>query len=42
MSITYRRLLAADSKRYREIRVESLKNHPETFGSGYEQQEKMP
>lgn len=42
MTITCRRLEAADSKAYREIRLESLKLHPESFGSGYEAQKKMP
>jgi ribosomal protein S18 acetylase RimI-like enzyme len=42
MNITYRRLEAADSKQYRGIRLESLKAHPESFGSGYEEQKKLP
>lgn len=42
MTITYRRLQATDSKKYRAIRLESLKLHPESFGSGYEQQKDMP
>jgi ribosomal protein S18 acetylase RimI-like enzyme len=40
--ITYRKLAADDSKHYREIRLESLKAHPESFGSGYEQQRNLP
>jgi ribosomal protein S18 acetylase RimI-like enzyme len=42
MKITYRKLDAADSKRYREIRLESLKVHPESFGSTYEEQRQLP
>jgi len=42
MTMTYRKLAAADSKQYRAIRLESLKAHPESFGSGYEAQSKLP
>lgn len=42
MKITYRKLDAADSRRYREIRLESLKVHPESFGSSYEEQRQLP
>jgi len=42
MKITYRKLSAADSKLYREIRLESLKSHPESFGSSYEEQKQLP
>ncbi|MER2496913.1 GNAT family N-acetyltransferase [Vibrio neptunius] len=31
-----------DSLKYREVRLESLRLHPECFGSGYEAQSKMP
>ena len=42
MPITTRKLTAADAPAYRVIRLESLKAHPESFGSGYEQQSKLP
>ena len=42
MEISYRKLVAADSKRYREIRLESLKVHPESFGVSFEEQNKLP
>ena len=42
MEITYRKLTALDSARYREIRLESLKAHPESFGADYEKQKAMP
>ena len=42
MEITYRRLAYQDSDQYREIRLESLKLHPESFGSNYEEQKAMP
>ena len=42
MTITYRKLGPADAVRYREIRLESLKAHPEAFGSSYEKQARMP
>ena len=42
MAITFRKLTAQDSARYREIRLESLKAHPESFGADYEKQKAMP
>lgn len=42
MEISYRKLVAADSKLYREIRLESLKLHPESFGVSFEEQSKLP
>jgi RimJ/RimL family protein N-acetyltransferase len=42
MKISYQKLVADDSKEYREIRLESLKTHPESFGSTYEEQSKLP
>jgi ribosomal-protein-alanine N-acetyltransferase len=42
MSISFRKLAASDSARYREIRLESLKAHPESFGSSFEAQSKLP
>jgi RimJ/RimL family protein N-acetyltransferase len=42
MRVAYRRLLADDAARYREIRLESLKAHPEAFGASYEEQARMP
>jgi ribosomal protein S18 acetylase RimI-like enzyme len=41
MSVTYRVLAPGDAKQYREIRLESLKLHPESFGTGYEEQSKL-
>lgn len=42
MTITYRKLAADDAQRYREIRLESLKLHPESFGASFEEQRQMP
>jgi ribosomal protein S18 acetylase RimI-like enzyme len=42
MTIIYRKLDPSDAARYREIRLESLKAHPEAFGASYEKQAKMP
>lgn len=42
MKISYRKLAAADSRQYRDIRLESLKLHPESFGSSFEEQSKLP
>ena len=42
MNISYRKLRSIDSEKYREIRLESLKLHPESFGSGYEEQSVLP
>lgn len=40
--IAYRVLRSEDSATYREIRLESLKLHPEAYGSTYEDQRKLP
>lgn len=40
MEVYCRVLEAEDSRAYRELRLESLKLHPECFGSGYEKQVK--
>lgn len=42
MTISYRKLGAADAKQYREVRLESLKLHPDSFGSSYEEQRDLP
>jgi len=42
MDIVYRKLTAQDSAQYREIRLESLKTHPESFGADYEKQKAIP
>lgn len=42
MKISYRQLVSDDAKEYREIRLESLKTHPESFGSTYEEQSTLP
>jgi hypothetical protein len=42
MNISYRKLAPDESKQYREIRLESLRLHPESFDSGYEEQSKLP
>jgi ribosomal protein S18 acetylase RimI-like enzyme len=42
MPISYRKLASVDSRSYREIRLESLKAHPESFGSSFEEQSKLP
>jgi ribosomal protein S18 acetylase RimI-like enzyme len=42
MTTSYRKLLPSDSAHYREIRLESLKTHPESFGSTFEEQKKQP
>jgi ribosomal protein S18 acetylase RimI-like enzyme len=42
MKIAYRRLRPSNAAQYREIRLESLKAHPEAFGASYEEQAKMP
>lgn len=36
--IEYRQLLPSESKKYRELRLEALKNHPLSFGPTYESQ----
>lgn len=38
----YRKLKPEDSRDYREIRLEALKNHPENFGSTFEEEMKKP
>jgi len=40
MNIVYRKLQPGDSGIYREIRLESLKNDPDGFGSSYEDEVK--
>ena len=42
MKISCRKLVSVDSTQYREIRLESLKLHPESFGSTFEEQSKLP
>jgi ribosomal protein S18 acetylase RimI-like enzyme len=42
MRIKYQKLGPQESRQYREIRLESLKKHPESFGSSYEEQSKLP
>jgi ribosomal protein S18 acetylase RimI-like enzyme len=42
MKISYRKLESADAGLYRAIRLESLKLHPDSFGSSYEEQRKLP
>lgn len=42
MKITYRKLGPVDARPYRDIRLESLKLHPESFGSTFEEQRKLP
>ncbi len=42
MNIHYRRLTPTDAKEYRQIRLESLKNYPENFGSTFEDESKKP
>lgn len=42
MKITYRKLIPDESGQYREIRLESLKLHPDSFGSSFEEQSKLP
>lgn len=42
MDIHFRKLLPADAKQYREIRLEALKNYPESFGSSYEEESALP
>ena len=38
MDITYRRLSTIDLEQYRSIRLESLKEYPDSFGASYEDQ----
>ena len=42
MTITYRKLIPGDSRQYRKIRLESLKDHPESFGASYEKEKMQP
>jgi ribosomal protein S18 acetylase RimI-like enzyme len=42
MSITFRKLQPGESKIYRELRLECLKNFPNWFGSTYEEQILLP
>ena len=42
MKISYRKLTANDAVQYRAIRLESLKAHPESFGSTYAEQSRLP
>lgn len=42
MSVSYRKLLPEHTRQYRDLRLESLKQHPEHFGSRYEEQVKLP
>jgi len=42
MNISHRKLGPNDSAQYRKIRLESLKTHPESFGSTFEEQSKLP
>ena len=42
MKFSYRKLATVESKAYREIRLESLKAQPESFGSSFEVQSKLP
>lgn len=42
MNIIYRRLTNVDTREYRAIRLESLKNYPENFGSDFEDENAKP
>ncbi len=42
MEVRCKVLKSGDSLQYRAVRLESLRLHPECFGSGYEAQSKMP
>ncbi len=42
MDVHCKILESKDSLKYRALRLESLRLHPECFGSGYEAQSKMP
>jgi RimJ/RimL family protein N-acetyltransferase len=41
MQISYRKLISGDETAYRRLRLECLKNFPEKFGSGYEEEAKV-
>lgn len=40
MQISYRKLIPGDETAYRRLRLECLKNFPDKFGSGYEEEAK--
>ena len=42
MKLVFRKLDGADTKQTREIRLECLKAHPESFGLVHEEQRKLP
>jgi len=42
MKIVYRKLGAEDARSYRRVRLESLKNFPDNFGSTYEEESRTP
>ncbi len=42
MNIIYRRLTKVDTKEYRAIRLECLKNYPLNFGSDFEEENEKP
>ena len=42
MQVRYQKLLPEHAKRYRDIRLESLRLHPEQFASSYEEQKDLP
>ncbi len=42
MNFHYRKLLPADSKKYRETRLDALEKFPENFGSSYETESAKP
>ena len=42
MTIKIRKLVQGDAMQYRQIRLESLKAHPESFGASYEKQSLLP
>ncbi len=42
MSFTIRRLTSADAAAYRELRLEGLEQHPDGFGSAYEDEKDKP
>ena len=39
---TIRRLAAADAAAYRELRLEALRTHPESFGASWEDESSRP
>lgn len=42
MEVTIRALTPADIPAYRDIRLESLRLHPDCFGANYEEQRQQP